>query len=272
MVDPETKIASDAVFEVSDELTIGRYAVIGKGFKAHCRTLKIGVHAFIGDKVEIGGGGCNGPHAHVTIGDQCCIAQGSFINCAEEVRIGRHVAFGYETQVWTHSVWGPVAKGFPKQKQEPVFIGDEVWLPSRCQVLPGVRIGANVIVGIGSLVNRSLPDGCFAAGRPCKIIREHEYPRSLTVSGLRAELGRLVEQYHEIALDKGFSPTLDIWDDGCVGFKYEDESVVFNPISQRFAPLELSQYAEDFRDYLRRNGFPFYGGGFFQSITPVRFR
>lgn len=272
MIHPETKVHSSAIFEVSDDLTIDRYAVIGEGFKAHCRNLHIGRHAFIGDRVQVGGGGSDGPHANVTIGPECCIAEGSFINCAEEVRIGRHVAFGYETQVWTHSVWGPVIKGFPRQKQEPVFIGDEVWLPSRCQVLPGVRIGHNVIVGIGSLVNRSLPDGCFAVGRPCRVIRQHEYPKQLTVAGVRAELGHLIQQYREIAEDKGFTPTITVDAEARVHFEYNGE-VVFDPWTQEFRPCpDISDQAEDFRDFLRRNGFPFYGGGFFKSITPVRFR
>lgn len=260
------KIAMDAVFDV-DELVLDPYVVIGAGFTAHCRRLHIGRHTFIGDRVSIGGGGSGGLDSAVIIGPECCIAEGAFINCAAPVTIGRHVAFGYETQVWTHSVWGAVVDGFPMQKQEPVVIGDEVWLPSRCQVLPGVRIGDNVVVGMGSLVNRSLPGGCLAVGRPCKPIKLHQYPVQITVSALRAYLGRLLDGYGPLARAKGFQPAITMDEMGRLRFDHETEQVHFDPWTKAYTPCpEISPYAEDFRDYLRRNGIPFYGGGFFQSL------
>lgn len=39
-------------------------------------------------------------------------------------------------------------------------------------VLPGVTIGSNTIIGAGSVVNKSIPDGVIAAGNPCKVIRK----------------------------------------------------------------------------------------------------
>lgn len=269
-IHPESRVPPDAAFDVSGELTIEQYAVIGRGFKAHCRHLRIGRHTFIGDNVEIGGGGSGGLDSTVMIGPECCIAQGAFINCAAAVFIGRHVAFGYETQVWTHSVWGPVVDGFPMQKQEPVYIGDEVWLPSRCQVLPGVRIGDNVVVGMGSLVNESLPAGCLAVGRPCKPLRMHQYPRQITVSALRAYLGRLITEYQLLAIAKGFLPAVTMDELGGLTFEHRKETVHFDPWTKTFTPCpDISEAAEDFRDFLRRNGVPFYGGGFFQSL-PIK--
>ena len=37
--------------------------------------------------------------------------------------------------------------------------------------MPGVTIGSHVVIGSGSVVNRDLPDGCVAAGNPCRPIR-----------------------------------------------------------------------------------------------------
>jgi len=39
-------------------------------------------------------------------------------------------------------------------------------------ILPGVRIGARAVIGAGSVVTRDVPDGVFAAGNPCRVIRE----------------------------------------------------------------------------------------------------
>ena len=269
----QVKIAPDAEIIVSDSLTIGPYARIGKGFKAKCRSLHIGRHCWIGENVTIGSGGCTGPHAHVFIDDFAGLMNGVLINCAEPVRIGKYCGLGIETQIWTHSAWLPVVMGFPKQKQEPVTIGERVWLPSRCQVLPGVTIGDNVVVGIGSLVNHNLPSGCFAAGRPCEVKENHVYPRELSDRELDKILTDLVNNYMEIAEDKGFKPTLVVSGQQSIIFAYEQERAFFHCQRAEFYGSEyLSPYAEDFRDYLRRNGFAFYGGGFFESLTPTRFK
>lgn len=271
-IDPETRIADDVEIIASDSIHIGKYAVIGSGFKAKCRNLHIGKHVYVGDRVGIGGGGCMGLNSNVVIGDQSLIAEGSFINCAEAVTIGRHVAFGYEVQIWTHGVWQPVSNGFYPQKQMPVMIGDEVWLPSRCQVLPGVTIGDNVVVGMGSLVNKSLPSGCMAVGVPAQVIRIRKFPARVTDEMLFEILSNLVDEYMLIAEDKGFQPVIKLEKNGVILFYEEQEQVIFYPREGTFKPIIISDYAEDFRDFLRRNGFPFYGGGFFKSLTPIRFK
>lgn len=268
-----TKIAPDAEIIASDSIEIGKYVVINSGFKVRCRSLWIGYHTYIGEGVGIGGGGCNGINSHVKIGYRSLIAEKSFINCAESVTIGEHVAFGYGTQVWTHGVWQPVEQGFNKMKQEPVVIGDEVWLPSRCQVLPGVTIGDNVVVGMGSLVNRDLPSGCVAVGRPAVPIKEEVYPDPISDDHLRDELNRICNHYMILAHDKGYFPDVVINDHCLIEFSHDREAVVFDPREKTFSPCpDISVYAEDFRDFLRRWGFPFYGGGFFESIEPLRFK
>lgn len=55
---------------------------------------------------------------------------------------------------------------------EAVNIGDNVWLGSRSIVLKGVTIGDNSVVDAMSLVNKSIPANCVAAGNPAKVIRK----------------------------------------------------------------------------------------------------
>ena len=38
-------------------------------------------------------------------------------------------------------------------------------------ILPGVTIGENCVIGAGSVVTRSIPDDCVAAGVPARVIR-----------------------------------------------------------------------------------------------------
>jgi maltose O-acetyltransferase len=41
-------------------------------------------------------------------------------------------------------------------------------------ILPGVRIGSRTVIGAGSVVTGDVPDDVFAAGNPCRVIREIE--------------------------------------------------------------------------------------------------
>ena len=72
-------------------------------------------------------------------------------------------------------------------------------------------------------------------------------------------------------IKKGLTPNIDVATNGNIGFLYGTDDIIFDVRNKQFHPLNISVYAEDFRDFLRRNGFPFYGGGFFESIEPKRF-
>lgn len=54
----------------------------------------------------------------------------------------------------------------------PIVIEDGVWLASNVTVCGGVRIGKDSVIGAGSVVTRDIPEGVFAAGNPCRVIRK----------------------------------------------------------------------------------------------------
>jgi maltose O-acetyltransferase len=39
-------------------------------------------------------------------------------------------------------------------------------------ILPGVRIGARAVIGAGSVVTAGVPASAFAAGNPCRVVRQ----------------------------------------------------------------------------------------------------
>ena len=51
-----------------------------------------------------------------------------------------------------------------------IKIGDYVSIGEGCKIMPGVTIGNNVIIGAGSVVTKSIPDGFMVAGNPIKHI------------------------------------------------------------------------------------------------------
>lgn len=54
----------------------------------------------------------------------------------------------------------------------PIKVGNNVWFGAGVQVMPGVTIGDNVVIGGGSLVVKDIPSNSIAFGNPCKVARE----------------------------------------------------------------------------------------------------
>ncbi|SFU65488.1 maltose O-acetyltransferase [Pustulibacterium marinum] len=55
---------------------------------------------------------------------------------------------------------------------KPITIGEDVWIGGNATICPGVTIGDRVVIGAGSVVTKDIPSDTFAAGNPCKVIRE----------------------------------------------------------------------------------------------------
>jgi maltose O-acetyltransferase len=53
-----------------------------------------------------------------------------------------------------------------------IVIGDRVWIGAGVIVCPGVTIGEEAVIGAGSVVTRDIPPRVFAAGNPCKVIKD----------------------------------------------------------------------------------------------------
>lgn len=59
---------------------------------------------------------------------------------------------------------------FGKNKPGKIIVGDNVTFGCGVTVLAPCKIGNNVFVGAGSVVNKDIPDNCVVAGVPAKII------------------------------------------------------------------------------------------------------
>lgn len=55
---------------------------------------------------------------------------------------------------------------------KPVTIGSNIWFGANVVVCSGVTIGDNCVIGAGSVVTKDIPANSFAAGVPCRVIRE----------------------------------------------------------------------------------------------------
>jgi maltose O-acetyltransferase len=92
------------------------------------------------------------------------------------VRIGSFSLFGPAVQVYTAMHPMDAALRRKQEYGKPVEIGADVWIGGGAIILPGVTIGSRAVIGAGSVVTRDVPEDVFAAGNPCRVIREIEHP------------------------------------------------------------------------------------------------
>ncbi len=90
-----------------------------------------------------------------------------------EIKIGDHVKFGPNVQLYTasHPI-DPEERASFTEFGKPISIGNKVWIGGGSIVLPGISIGEGSTIGAGSVVTKPIPPRVVAAGNPCRVVRE----------------------------------------------------------------------------------------------------
>ena len=89
-----------------------------------------------------------------------------------KVSIGSYTLFGPAVQIYTATHPMDAQARRREESGRPIEIGSDVWVGGGAIILPGVRIGSRAVIGAGSVVTRDVPDGVFAAGNPCRVVRD----------------------------------------------------------------------------------------------------
>lgn len=119
------------------------------------------------------------------------------------ISIGNNVAVASEVLFVNHDVMHHVFNGMDKESNYrltlgAIEIGNNVFIGSRCTILPGTKIEDNVIIGAGSLVTGEFPGGGVYAGVPAKRIGDFEKimeSRKLDVPETRTKVERFLEEW-----------------------------------------------------------------------------
>lgn len=115
---------------------------------------KIGKNTKIGNYTEIGD--------NVSIGDNCLIQ--AFVFIPKGVTIGNNVFIGPGT-IFTND------KRPPSDKQGKIIVKDGARIGGGCVILPYITIGKSLI-GAGSVVTKSIPDGEMWLGNPARFVKK----------------------------------------------------------------------------------------------------
>jgi maltose O-acetyltransferase len=123
------------------------------------------------------------PPLFVDYGYQIAIGARTFVNYGlvaldvARITIGDDVQIGPGVQLLTatHPLEAE-ARRAKWEGGEPITIGDNVWLGGGVIVCPGVTIGADAVVGAGSVVSHDVPSGVLAVGVPARTVRQFPVP------------------------------------------------------------------------------------------------
>lgn len=89
------------------------------------------------------------------------------------VYVGDHVMIGPNVVIASAShPLEPELREKGLQYNLPVHIKRNVWIGSGVQIMPGVTIGENTVIGGGSVVTKDIPANVVAVGNPCRVLRK----------------------------------------------------------------------------------------------------
>jgi acetyltransferase-like isoleucine patch superfamily enzyme len=118
-----------------------------------------------GFRAEVGGDG------RVEIGSMCVFTYDVVIQCSTEVVIGDHVMFGQASLIvdgnhrFRDLDTPMLQQGYDFR---PLKIADHATVTTKCTII--ADLGERCFVGANSVVSRSIPPFCVAAGAPAEVI------------------------------------------------------------------------------------------------------
>ncbi len=151
----ETEKRARILGEMLDAIGEGTF-LQGPIFFHYGRHTRIGAHVFINFNLTVQ------DDAPVEIGDHCDFGPNvTIVTPVHPMRAAERLRMRDENGVEKHLCYA-----------RPVKIGSNCWLGAGVTVCPGVTIGDGCVIGAGSVVTRDIPANSFAAGVPCRVIRE----------------------------------------------------------------------------------------------------
>jgi maltose O-acetyltransferase len=125
---------------------------IGQGVEVHSSSRCISGNLVVGDRV---------------------VLNDAFIDATALVTIGDDAFFGPGVRILTasHDVGLSGRERAKAIRSRPITIGSGAFVASGATILGGTSIGENAVIGAGSLVTGDVPDDCFAAGNPARVVR-----------------------------------------------------------------------------------------------------
>ncbi|MCD7924722.1 MAG: acyltransferase [Bacteroides sp.] len=154
------------------KITIGDNFVFtsGEAFNPLCRNIRGCIYAPVGSVIQIGdnvgiSSACIRAKERIVIGNRVKIGGDCILIDTDAHNLDYRIRNSGELDAQGRSIDSLSATS------APIIIEDDVLIGTRCIILKGVTIGARTVIGSGSIVTKSIPADCIAAGNPCRIIK-----------------------------------------------------------------------------------------------------
>lgn len=162
------RLPKSATIANADHISCSQDAALGEGCKLLCTT-KFNGKTYT-PKLEIG------KNFHAT--------RNLTIQCANNVVIENDVLIASDVFIidFNHGM-NPQNGNYLQNDLEvdKVLLENGVWIGNSTIILPGVTIGEKSIIGAGSVVTKSIPPYCIAAGNPAKVIKKYDFNTKMWV-------------------------------------------------------------------------------------------
>ena len=118
----------------------------------------------------------------VRIGKDCVVHTPHFSTEPYLVEIGDHVAISSGTEFITHDGAGWMFQDPPNMAlYGRIRVGSNTFIGLKVTILPDTTIGANCLIGSGSVVRGVIPDNSVVMGNPAKVIMQTQLMKKLMI-------------------------------------------------------------------------------------------
>lgn len=124
-----------------------------------------------GSFIQIVGNNCQ-----IVIGKNSIIGHGCYLSAKEEnikLIIGDGCMLSRNAKLMTSDGHPILKDGKIINNAKNITLGDKVWIADDVVILKGVEVGSSSVVGIGSVLTKSIPSNSIAVGNPAKVVKEN---------------------------------------------------------------------------------------------------
>jgi acetyltransferase-like isoleucine patch superfamily enzyme len=115
-------------------------------------------------------------YANLTVKDGCAFNGNNYLDLTSTIILEKGVSLGPGVTINTHNRfnYNPYLEERLSHTcgEKGVLIKEGAGIKAHALITMGVTVGKNAVVAGGAVVNRDVPDNCFVAGVPARIIKE----------------------------------------------------------------------------------------------------
>jgi acetyltransferase-like isoleucine patch superfamily enzyme len=168
------------------QITHGNHIICGKNVKFEDYAEIHGLceeGLIFGDNVTIGRNVMIRPSSYygkdygkgLVVGDNSSIGPHAYVGCSGKITIGKNVMFGPKCSLFAENHNFSDKENTIKSQgvnQKGITVEDDCWIGSNVVILDGVTIGKGSVIGAGTLITKSVPEGSIVMDKRHKNISD----------------------------------------------------------------------------------------------------